>query len=209
MMAFVQLGLFNLELGCLGGQFSVCQIRRFKVQCVRDARPQRPPRPFHDRRRGRRTREGDAEAELDSEDAETEKLQTQQSKTEKAAPTEKVSLLRLLVSRKVAAAETCAFLVATGKVEVNGNVERDPNFSVDVSVDDVMTGRLVVNKGAEPKHTFEEDDEKWWQEHGSRGRRDFPQSRAIQLAEKIGRKFSSKVDEGFLAKWSKPRKSKK
>lgn len=183
-------------------------LRRFILaEAGSEGRRGRPPRGRGDRRDGpvkpRRPRRW--------RDATDNKDQAKAQETSPLSPSSSgiLSLLQVLVQHKVAASDTCQTLITQGRVEVNGEIIQDPKWPVDVEKDHVSAGGMsVTSPSSSSTPEGDEEDEEWWMENGPRSRRDFPKSRAIDKAQEIGRRFTNKVDDGFLAQWSRPRKRK-
>ncbi|KAJ8904159.1 hypothetical protein NDN08_000686 [Rhodosorus marinus] len=132
---------------------------------------------------------------------------------------ENQKLLNALKVFKIAASDTCEYLIRAGKVEVNGSVVKDSKFAVNARKDKIVVNGGWINskqsidlaertkpkkgkrkKKAEPEPVTDQDVDIL-----PRGQRDFRSSKVVKRNEE-GEKFKGReIDGGFSSKRGKRR----
>jgi len=127
------------------------------------------------------------------------------SKVQREAKEEKKKIKRRQLAlamddAKVASASSCINLVKGGKVQVNGEVVKDPEFLIQKDSDVISVMGRSFKLGAGEIEVIPDagaaDEEQSW----ARGRSDFGGGRMDEIREEQGRTFSSRIDGGFLKK---------
>lgn len=112
------------------------------------------------------------------------------SNRQSQAPKQTTTILKALMLLNVASQETCAFLIRSSCIRVNGTLVNDGKTSVNRLTDTIMLNGKDLGT---VEHGTDHVDQ--WSERAPRTHRDHPRSDLDSL----GRQFNRRVDDGFFS----------